>query len=60
MIFISAVDKDNKLSGEEILDKILLILLTEMGGAAKVAKLAAKITGIDKKYCYQYQCAINL
>lgn len=52
VILISAVDKDNKVSGEEMLDKILPILLTEMG-AAKAAKLAAKITGIDKKYCYQ-------
>lgn len=57
VILISAVDKDNKASGEEMLDKILPILLTEMG-AAKAAKLAAKITGIDKKYCYQ--CAIDL
>lgn len=57
VILISAVDKDNKTSGEEMLDKILPILLTEMG-AAKAAKLAAKITGIDKKYCYQ--CAIDL
>jgi 16S rRNA (cytidine1402-2'-O)-methyltransferase len=52
VILISAVGKDNKISGEEMLDKILPILLTEMG-TAKAAKLAAKITGIDKKYCYQ-------
>ncbi len=52
VILISAVDKDNKVIGEEQLDKILPILLTEMG-ASKAAKLAAKITGIDKKYCYQ-------
>ncbi|BBB23268.1 16S rRNA (cytidine1402-2'-O)-methyltransferase [Abyssogena phaseoliformis symbiont OG214] len=51
-ILVSAVDKDNQVSGEEILDKILPILLTEMG-TAKAAKLAAKMTGIDKKYCYQ-------
>ncbi|MBW5290456.1 MAG: rRNA small subunit methyltransferase I [Candidatus Ruthia sp. Asou_11_S2] len=52
VILISAVDKDNKISREKVLDKILPILLAEMG-AAKAAKLAAKITGIDKKYCYQ-------
>ncbi|SHN92510.1 rRNA small subunit methyltransferase I [Bathymodiolus heckerae thiotrophic gill symbiont] len=52
VILISAIDKDNKVEGEERLDKILPILLAEMG-ASKAAKLAAKITGIDKKYCYQ-------
>ena len=52
VILISAIDKNNKILGEEQLDKILPILLTEMG-ASKAAKLAAKITGIDKKYCYQ-------
>ena len=52
VILISAIDKNNKVLGEEQLDKILPILLTEMG-ASKAAKLAAKITGIDKKYCYQ-------
>ncbi len=52
VILISAVDKDNKVEGEEQLDKILPILLAEMG-ASKAAKLAAKITGIDKKHCYQ-------
>ena len=52
MILISAIDKNDKVLGEEQLDKILPILLTEMG-ASKAAKLAAKITGIDKKYCYQ-------
>ncbi|MDG2353881.1 MAG: 16S rRNA (cytidine(1402)-2'-O)-methyltransferase [Gammaproteobacteria bacterium] len=51
VILISAIDKNNKVLGEEQLDKILPILLTEMG-ASKAAKLAAKITGIDKKYCY--------
>ncbi len=52
VILISAIDKDNKIAGEEQLDKVLPILLDEMG-ASKAAKLAAKITGIDKKYCYQ-------
>jgi 16S rRNA (cytidine1402-2'-O)-methyltransferase len=49
---ISAIDKDNRVEGEEQLDKILPILLAEMG-TSKAAKLAAKITGIDKKHCYQ-------
>ncbi len=52
VILIAAIDKDNKIAGEEQLDKVLPILLAEMG-ASKAAKLAAKITGIDKKYCYQ-------
>jgi len=52
VILISGVDKNNKVEGEEQLDKILPILLSEMG-ASKAAKLAAKITGIDKKHCYQ-------
>ncbi|WXU00496.1 MAG: Ribosomal RNA small subunit methyltransferase I [Catillopecten margaritatus gill symbiont] len=57
VILISGIDKNNIVEGEAQLDKILPILLTEMG-ASKAAKLAAKITGIDKKYCYQR--AINL
>ena len=52
VLIISGVDKANKLIDEQQLDKILPILLSEMG-AAKAAKLAAKITGIDKKHCYQ-------
>jgi len=52
VILISGVDKNNKVIGEAQLDKILPILLNEMG-ASKAAKLAAKITGIDKKHCYQ-------
>ncbi|WPE16545.1 16S rRNA (cytidine(1402)-2'-O)-methyltransferase [Candidatus Thioglobus autotrophicus] len=52
VVLISSIDKNNKVIGEEQLDKILPILLVEMG-ASKAAKLAAKITGIDKKYCYQ-------
>ena len=52
VILISGIDKDKKVDGEEQLDKILPILLTELG-ASKAAKLASKITGISKKYCYQ-------
>ncbi len=52
VILISAIDKENKVAGEEQLDTILPILMAEMG-ASKAAKLAAKITDIDKKYCYQ-------
>jgi 16S rRNA (cytidine1402-2'-O)-methyltransferase len=52
VVLISSIDKNNKVIGEEQLDKILPILLVEMG-ASKAAKLAAKITGIDKKHCYQ-------
>ncbi|WPE18091.1 16S rRNA (cytidine(1402)-2'-O)-methyltransferase [Candidatus Thioglobus autotrophicus] len=52
VVLISSIDKNNKVIGEEQLDKILPILLVEMG-ASKAAKLAAKITGINKKYCYQ-------
>ncbi|ALE52517.1 methyltransferase [Candidatus Thioglobus autotrophicus] len=52
VVLISSIDKNNKVIGEEQLDKILPILLMEMG-ASKAAKLAAKITGIDKKHCYQ-------
>lgn len=52
VILISAIDKKNVMEGEAQLDKILPILLVEMG-TSKAAKLAAKITGIDKKYCYQ-------
>ncbi len=52
VILISAAYKDNAIDGAAQLDKILPILLAEMG-ASKAAKLAAKITGIDKKHCYQ-------
>ena len=52
VILISGIDKDKRLQGERELDKILPILLGEMG-ASKAAKIAAKITGIDKKYCYK-------
>ena len=57
VILISGVDKNNKVIGEAQLDKILPILLSEMG-ASKAAKLAAKITGIDKKHCYQRAIAL--
>ncbi len=52
VILISGINKHDKVDGEQQLDKILPILLVEMG-ASKAAKLAAKITGIDKKHCYQ-------
>lgn len=52
VILISGIDKNNKVDSEVQLGKILPILLTEMG-ASKASKLAAKIIGIDKKYCYQ-------
>ncbi len=52
VILVSGVDKNNKVDKQAQLDKILPILLSEMG-AAKAAKLAAKMTGIDKKTCYQ-------
>ncbi len=52
VVIISAVDKNSKVKGEEQLDKIIPILLTEMG-ASKAAKLASKMTGIDKKHCYK-------
>lgn len=52
VILVSGIDKSDTVEGEVQLDKILPILLTEMG-ASKAAKLAAKITSIDKKHCYQ-------
>ena len=52
VVLIAASDHTNQTSKERQLDKILPILLAEMG-ASKAAKLAAKITGIDKKTCYQ-------
>ncbi len=52
VILISAVKKNNKASEEEILNKVLPILLIEMG-ASKAARLVAKMTGFDKRYCYQ-------
>ena len=58
--FVLIVAPDDKIDFDEAkseLEKILPILCDEMG-ASKAAKLASKITGLDKKYCYQK--AINL
>ena len=52
MILVSATDKIDRTEAEVQLDTLLPILCAEMG-ASKAAKLAAKITGIDKKICYK-------
>ena len=52
VILISANDKIDLLEVGAKLDFLLPILCAEMG-ASKAAKLAAKITGIDKKICYK-------
>jgi len=52
VILISANDKIDLLEVGAQLDFLLPILCAEMG-ASKAAKLAAKITGIDKKICYK-------
>jgi 16S rRNA (cytidine1402-2'-O)-methyltransferase len=52
VILISANDKIDLAEAETQLDSLLPILCAEMG-ASKAAKLAAKITGIDKKKCYK-------
>jgi len=52
VILISANDKIDLEEAEAQLDSLLPILCAEMG-ASKAAKLAAKITGIDKKRCYK-------
>jgi 16S rRNA (cytidine1402-2'-O)-methyltransferase len=52
VILISGVAKTDTIAAEAKLDTLLPILCAEMG-ASKAAKLAAKITGIDKKHCYQ-------
>ena len=52
VILVSSADKIDLLDSERQLDKLLPILCAEMG-ASKAAKLAAKITGIDKKHCYK-------
>ena len=57
VILISANDKIDIVDAESRLDSLLPILCAEMG-ASKAAKIAAKITGIDKKQCYKR--AINL
>ena len=52
VILISGAEKTDNSAAEAELDTLLPILCAEMG-ASKAAKLAAKITGIDKKHCYQ-------
>ena len=52
VILISANDKIDMTEAETQLDSLLPILCAEMG-ASKAAKIAAKITGIDKKQCYK-------
>jgi 16S rRNA (cytidine1402-2'-O)-methyltransferase len=57
VILVSPADKIDSIESERQLDKILPILCSEMG-ASKAAKLAAKITGIDKKHCYKRALAL--
>jgi 16S rRNA (cytidine1402-2'-O)-methyltransferase len=52
VILISANDKIDIAEAEAQLDSLLPILCAEMG-TSKAAKLAAKITGIDKNQCYK-------
>ena len=52
VLLISSSGKKKQLELDQQLDNLLPVLCSEMG-ASKAAKLAAKITGIDKKYCYQ-------
>ena len=52
VIIISPVNKVDLDEAQVQLEKILPILCAEMG-ASQAAKLAAKITGIDKKHCYK-------
>jgi len=52
VILLSANDKIDIAETETRLDSLLPILCAEMG-ASKAAKLAAKITGVDKKICYK-------
>ena len=52
VILISGFDKKDRHAAEADLDKILPILCSEMG-ASKAAKITAKITGIEKIYCYK-------
>jgi 16S rRNA (cytidine1402-2'-O)-methyltransferase len=52
VILISANDKIDIAEAETQLDSLLPILCAEMG-ASKAAKLASKITGIDKNQCYK-------
>ena len=52
VILISATDKIDIAEVETQLNSLLTILCAELG-TSKAAKLAAKITGIDKKQCYK-------
>ena len=52
VLLISSSGKKIQLELDQQLDNLLPVLCSEMG-SSKAAKLAAKITGIDKKYCYQ-------
>ena len=52
VILVSPADKIELDEANVELRKILPILCEEMG-ASKAAKLASKITGLDKKYCYK-------
>jgi 16S rRNA (cytidine1402-2'-O)-methyltransferase len=52
VLLISSTANKGQLELDQQLDRLLLVLCSEMG-SSKAAKLAAKITGIDKKYCYQ-------
>jgi 16S rRNA (cytidine1402-2'-O)-methyltransferase len=52
VLLISSTAKKGQLELDQQLDRLLPALCSEMG-SSKAAKLAAKITGIDKKYCYQ-------
>jgi len=52
VILVSSVGKTDTIEAEAQLDTLLPLLCAEMG-ASKAAKLAAKITGIDKKHCYK-------
>ena len=51
VLLVAGVDKDDQTQGRDLLEQLLPLLLEEMG-ASKAAKLAAKITGLDKKTCY--------
>jgi len=52
VILISATDKIDIAEAETQLNSLLPILCAELG-ASKAAKVAPKITGIDKKQCYK-------
>ena len=52
VLLISANDKIDIAEAETQLDSLLPILCAEMS-TSKAAKIAAKITGIDKKKCYK-------